>query len=180
MKTTYLIIAITLLLSLSAALYAEDQVANPPLGKTAPDFALKDLKGKKWKLSDLKGKKVVLLEFGRIICLACIEAGKDLKTLDKKYSNKGLQILNVNLDGPMWRNAVNKYAETKKVKYPILLDLEKKTMRLYKIEYIPLLVLIDREGIVRFTYQGYRKEHLKMLSEKIEDLLPKKLDKENG
>ena len=38
---------------------------GPEIGKTAPDFALKDAKGNTYHLSDFHGKKTVVLEFFR-------------------------------------------------------------------------------------------------------------------
>lgn len=171
-KLTYFTLAI-LLFVFGAAAFAED---GGLLGKEAPDFTLKDLNGKSWTLSDLRHEKVVLLEFGRVTCPACVEAGKGFKTLDEKYSNKGLQVLSINLDGPMWRKQVNDYVAREKIKYPVLRDPERKTMQSYKTEYIPLLVLVDRKGVVQFVQQGYSEDILKALSGKIEELLPKKSD----
>ncbi|RYZ26368.1 MAG: TlpA family protein disulfide reductase, partial [Chitinophagaceae bacterium] len=45
---------------------------NTMLNKAAPDFTLRDLKGKKWRLSALKGKTVVL-NFWFATCPPCIQ-----------------------------------------------------------------------------------------------------------
>ena len=52
------------------------------LNKPAPDFTLKDLTGKKWRLSQLKGKTVVL-NFWFTTCPPCIQEIPDLNELTR-------------------------------------------------------------------------------------------------
>ena len=152
---------------------AGEEPKDPLLGKPAPEIKLKDVDGKEWKLSSLKVKKVVLLDFGRSVCLPCRKTAKDLQALHEKYGKKGLQVFQVNLDGPGADKMIAEYAKEEKLTFPFLRDVEFKTAQDYKVRVIPHLVLIDRWGKVRYVHQGYQDDLIKVLSKKIEPLLPK-------
>ena len=144
------------------------------VGAKAPDFALKDRAGKEWKLSALRGK-VVLLDFGRSMCKPCRFVVKDLQTLHKEYSQKGLQVFAMNLDAremPTLPALVQEFGLT----YPILLDWKFEAAKSYGVPVIPFLVLVDKKGIVRYTHIGYAENFLQTFKTKIEPLLTEKLE----
>jgi peroxiredoxin len=70
-----------------------------------------------------------------------------------KYHRAGLVMLSVNLDDELRR--AQQMAQSLKILYPVLLDDRKTVSRLYQVETMPLTVLIDREGKVRFVQVGY-------------------------
>ena len=60
----------------------------------APDFTLKDLADKEYRLSDLKGE-IVVLQFGSSTTMPFIEQIKPIIGLTKKYRRKGVTFLTV-------------------------------------------------------------------------------------
>ena len=122
------------------------------MGAEAPDFVLRTLDEHNLRLSEYRGQ-VVLLNFWASWCGACRQAMPALNGMHAKYHQVGLVMLSVNLDDEQQR--AERMAKSLKIEFPVLLDQRKEVSRLYQAETMPLTVLIDREGKVRFTYAGY-------------------------
>lgn len=139
------VITATLLVALS--LLAFGQGKNP-----APQLALKDIKGRTFRLSDYKGK-VVLLNFWATWCAPCRAEMPDLVKWQRKYKGQGLQVIGVTYP-PEERAEVQKFIKSIKVNYPIAIG-EKETKALFdKGETLPITVVIDKQGAVREIIQG--------------------------
>lgn len=143
------------------ALFAFEQSAGAELkyigvkvGEAAPDFVLKTLDGESIRLSSYEGKKVVLLDFWATWCNVC---KKQLSTTNKdynKYRDQGFEVLSVVLNASDAKG-VRKIRKLKKLDFPILLDKQWKVSKKYGLEGpIPVMVVIDVNGIVRFTHFG--------------------------
>lgn len=171
---TWLVRAGLLALGLVALGAAEEAPPGIKTGTKAPEFTLQDLAGKTYKLQDYRGKKVVLLDFGRFTCMPCRYVVQDLQKLHQKYKDQGVQIFSVNLDGPLAAQVVPKEIEEFKLTFPVLLDKNFQVTQNYKIETIPFLVLIDLQGVVRYTHLGYTKNLQKLLADQFEKYRPKK------
>jgi peroxiredoxin len=128
------------------------------VGDTAPEFATQDTAGKNVKLSDYAGKKVVLLNFWGIRCGACLEEMPYLEEIHKKYAGKGLVTLGVDTDGVDAQMIADTLKEVGvSVSYQLLLDLEFKITDQYTNFLVPLTLVIDRGGIVRYIHTGFEK-----------------------
>jgi peroxiredoxin len=138
------------------------------VGTKAPAFTLKTLAGKPYRLADYRGKSVVVLDFGRFTCLPCRSVIQDLQKLQLKYRGKGVQIFSINLDGAMAARVVPKGIQELQVTFPVLLDTDGKVCAAYKVETIPHLVVIDRQGKVRYAHTGYEPDMRARLSQQID------------
>ena len=119
-------------------------------GKPAPAFTAKDLQGKSASLSGYKGK-VVLADFWASFCIPCVEALPFLESLHQKYGNKGLVVLGVSVDKE--KSAVSKVLKKTKVSYPMLIATPQ-VWSAYKVNRLPALVLIGRDGRIIKRYGG--------------------------
>lgn len=125
------------------------------LGQLAPDFTLKDIHGKEYKLSDFRGK-YVLFEFSASWCGWCKKEIPFLKQVYENGKDKDFVMFTINLDKnkELWQKEI----ETEKVPWLMLSDLQ--TMKggvakLYNIKGIPQIILIDKEGrIVKNNLRG--------------------------
>ena len=127
-------------------------------GDKAAEFVAKDLAGKEIKLSDYAGKKVVLLNFWGIRCGACLEEMPYLEVIAKAYADKPLAVLGVDTDGVDAKTIVETLAELKvSVSYPLLTDEEFKVTDAYTNFLVPLTIVIDKGGIVRYIHTGFEK-----------------------
>ena len=123
--------------------------ATPPSGAAAPDFALKDLTGRNQRLSEFRGE-VVVLAFWASWCGQCRGA---LQSMDEAVAaTDGAPVaLGVSLDRDASRAA--SVATALGLRFPSMLDVEQAVGRLYDVQHLPLTLLIDREGVVRGSWE---------------------------
>lgn len=124
-----------------------------PAGKAAPDWQLSDVNGKPLKLADFKGK-VVVLDFWATWCPPCRAEIPGLVALQKKYADQGLSVIGVSVDeqGP---KVVKPFIERFAINYPVVMGNEKVLTDYGGITAIPTTFVIDRQGNVVATHQGY-------------------------
>lgn len=134
----------------------------------APDFALKSLDGPNLRLKEQRGQ-VVMVNFWATWCGPCRVEMPHLARLYDKYRGSGFQLLGVNVDEDP--NAAASLAQKLGLKFPILLDTEKRVSRMYDLTTMPSTVLIDRDGKVRYVHRGYRDGFEAMYEKQIRDLL---------
>jgi len=122
------------------------------LGKEAPDFALRPVAGENIRLSEHRGE-VVVLSFWGSRCGSCgmqlAALGRSLKT----YESAGLRIFGVGIDDDPARS--REFANAQSVGFPLLLDPKKDVSRQYRIDNLPMTLLIDRSGVVRYAHRDY-------------------------
>jgi len=128
----------------------------------APDFTLRAADGKNLRLQEQRGQ-VVLVNFWATWCGPCKQEMPHLNRLYEKYRASGFVLLAVNIDEDP-RLAVG-MAQRMGLKFPVLLDGDKKVSKLYDLSSMPSTVMIDRDGRVRHIHLGYR-EGLEDLYEK--------------
>ncbi|MFH0931839.1 MAG: redoxin domain-containing protein [Candidatus Zixiibacteriota bacterium] len=121
-------------------------------GEIAPDFTLKDLNGVEKSLKEFRGK-VVLLNFWATWCSPCRIEIPSMVELYKKYNDKGLEIIGVNLDR-MDKSGVEKFSSEYNITFPILLDPTGKIATLYGITALPATFILDRNGKIQERVAG--------------------------
>jgi cytochrome c biogenesis protein CcmG/thiol:disulfide interchange protein DsbE len=125
-------------------------------GQPAPDFTLKDLDGKSWKLSDLKGKKVVMIDFWATWCNICKREMPILQKVYLEYKDKGVEFFGIALDDADKIKQIRKILVEKGVTYPVLIDQDQKVAtEVYQLAGpIPYKVVIDLNGIIVYDHVG--------------------------
>jgi len=121
-------------------------------GEITPDFTLKDLKGMEVNLKEFRGK-VVLLNFWATWCPPCRKEIPSMVELYKRYKDKGVEIIGVNLD-KIDRSGVEKFNSEYNINFPILLDPSGRVAALYGIVALPTTLLLDRKGKIRTRVTG--------------------------
>ena len=118
----------------------------------APDFAFTSSEGEHVTLDDLHGK-VVLLDFWGTWCPPCVESVPELRNLQKKYAKEpNFVIIGISSDSDEaeWRE----FTVKNKMIWPQYLDHDRRIQRAFGIHAFPTYILIDHEGIVRFSSIG--------------------------
>ncbi|HEY0682436.1 MAG TPA: TlpA disulfide reductase family protein [Steroidobacter sp.] len=140
------------------------------VGQPAPDFALRSWEGENMRLSEHSGE-VVLINFWATWCGPCRQEMPLLDEIYGKYRRAGLVLFSVNIDEQNNLDAAREMATTLRVSYPVLFDARKDVSRAYQASTMPLTVLIDREGVVRYVSEGYKLGYEARYTEKLRELL---------
>lgn len=152
-----LVVALAVLaIAIPSVSRAQDTAMRIKIGERAPEFKLKDvMTGKVVALSQFQGKKVVMLEFWATWCDICKREMPNLVKFNTAWKDKGFELLSIvlpsgNLDD------IRKIARDKKLNYAVLLDADLSVAtKLYGLAGpIPLKVVIDHKGIVRYAHVG--------------------------
>jgi hypothetical protein len=92
-----------------------------------------------------------------------------LSEVADQYKDKGVAFVAINLrETP---EQIKKFQEDKKLKFNVALDPEGTTGTDYKADAIPMLVLVDKGGIVRSVHVGYNPSIKTTLSEELDALI---------
>lgn len=153
-----LVAAITVLFALAA----------PVMASTAPDFALRSVEGANDRLSEHRGE-VVALVFWASWCGECRRELERFERLRVTYAPAGLVVLSVSLDEQ--RESAAAVAAASGIGYPVLLDASKKVSRTYRVDQLPLILLIDRHGIIRARYDALDGREERGLLVELRDLI---------
>jgi peroxiredoxin len=144
------IILVFSLLGIFACLPSEEaskeekwDIKKQSIEKKALDFALEDLNGNKIKLINYKGQGVLLV-FSTTWCSYCRKEIPQLKELYAKYKEKGLEIINIDIQES--KDRVSAFTLKHKLPYIVLLDTDGKVASMYGVRGVPTKVLISKEG----------------------------------
>jgi peroxiredoxin len=122
------------------------------VGEAAPDFSLPTLKGNFVKLSDYRGK-VVFLNIWATWCPPCREEMPSMESLYQRLKGREFEMLAVSIDR-QGKEIVGPFVAKYGLTFPVLLDSENKTYKLYGLTGIPETFIIDRNGAVIFKVIG--------------------------
>jgi thiol-disulfide isomerase/thioredoxin len=145
---------IIFLLFAGAAFFLEGTLSQAAGSKTAaPDWQLSDVDGNPVKLSDFKGK-VVILDFWATWCPPCRREIPGFVAIQKKYADKGFTVIGVSVDeqGP---SVVKPFMRQLGMNYPVVMGTPKIVVDYGGIEGIPTTFIIDRQGNVVTSFQGF-------------------------
>jgi peroxiredoxin len=158
----------TMLALVFGACAASSLASSGMEGQTAPDFELKSSTGENLRLSEYRGE-VVMINFWATWCGPCRQEMPLLDELYNRYQRVGFNLLGVNIDDDSRR--AMQMAEELGIDFPVLFDAGKEVSRLYDVEAMPVTVLVDREGRVRYVHHGYKPGYEDMYLDQIRSLL---------
>ncbi len=127
-------------------------------GGAAPEFS--GLRG--WlnspslAMTGLKGK-VVLLDFWTYSCVNCIRTLPHMKQLHQRYSGDGFLLVGVHTPEFGFEKLPENVANAVKrfgIEYPVAIDSDNVTWKLYGNQYWPRQTLVDSKGMVRWEHAG--------------------------
>ena len=128
-----------------------------PAGKPhpiAPDFTLAQIDGKPLTLSSYRGK-VVLLDFWATWCVPCREEIPHFIELQKKYADRGLQIIGVSMDDSV--DPVRPFYQEFHMNYPVVVGSAKLGESYGGVLGLPIAFVLDREGRIQAKHIGATK-----------------------
>jgi cytochrome c biogenesis protein CcmG/thiol:disulfide interchange protein DsbE len=138
--------------SLSLNSPARNPVKDTRDRKHAPEFALKDAHGTLVHLSDYRGK-VVLLDFWATWCGPCGIEIPWFREFERKYKDRGFEVLGVSMDDDGWK-AINPFVAAEKINYRIVLGDDLTGDQYGGVEALPTTFVIDRDGRIASVHVG--------------------------
>ncbi len=138
------------------------------IGKPAPDFVLKDLNGRNLRLSEYRGQ-VVLVNFWARWAGESREEMPALDRINTTYERAGLVVLGVSIDEDLQR--ARQFAGSMRLSYPVLFDTGSRIGEDYMLQKMPVTVLVDRGGVVRFMSLGFKRGDERVYLDEIRALL---------
>ena len=136
---------------------SEDMTIAPAKAKPAPKLSGGDwINSESLTLDGLRGR-VVYLEFWTFSCYNCLNTLPRVKALDAKYRDQGLTVIGV--QSPEFEREKDLATITRSVKkleieYPVVTDNEMKTWNSYGVNAWPTIVIIDKQGRIRYRHVG--------------------------
>ncbi|MDR3566827.1 MAG: TlpA disulfide reductase family protein [Syntrophobacteraceae bacterium] len=118
----------------------------------APGFTLQSIDGSTVSLSQFKGQKPVLLYFFATWCHFCQAMGPKVSALRKSTPESQLAIVAIDVGSGDSLEKVKRYEKDSGATYTVLYDQGSKVTRSYGVEGIPNIVLVDKNGDIK--YQG--------------------------
>ena len=141
------------------------------LGSTLPrkmgEFGFDLPNGRQALLSQYKGK-AILLSFFSSTCQHCQTASRFIEKLHKEFAGQGFQPIGVCFD-PMAKMLVPEFIQKQGLTFPVGAALNEQVLEYVQhpsamIPYVPMFLLIDRQGMIRAQFQaGIDEEFFKNL-----------------
>jgi thiol-disulfide isomerase/thioredoxin len=107
-------------------------------------------------ISELKGN-VVLIQFWTFACINCQRTLPYIVQWHQQYAEQGLKVIGVHTPEFAFEREINNVKnalEEHKITYPVPIDDEFKTWKVYDNNYWPHLYLADRQGNIRYDHIG--------------------------
>ncbi|MDR3638930.1 MAG: DUF2092 domain-containing protein [Isosphaeraceae bacterium] len=147
----------------------DEEAPSPLVGEAAPDVSLKLLDKGEFRLEDHRGEHVVMLDFWATWCGPCVQELPILAGVARDYKEKGVVFCAINeREEPA---DIRKFLKEKKLDFTVALDAKGEIGQAYGAQAIPLLVLIDKKGIVRSVHVGYSPSIKATLRKELDALL---------
>ena len=138
------------------------------VGKEAPDFVLRGLDGRNLRLSEYRGQVVLVNFWARWAG----DSRREMSALDRiniTYQRAGLVVIGISVDEDLRR--AQEYAVAMGVSYPILFDTGSEIGKDYFLQKMPMTILVDRAGVVRYSAVGFKRGDERVYLDQIRELL---------
>ena len=138
------------------------------VGDRARNFTLKSSLGENLRLSEQRGQ-VVFITFWAEWCSTCKAQLKALETLYQANKEKGFQVWAISLDENHEEAAL--HARDMGISFPVLYDREHDIAKAYEVDDLPLAVIVDRDGVIRYVKENYKSKYLSEYESQVSTLV---------
>lgn len=138
------------------------------IGGKAPDFTLKTLQGENLNLNEQRGK-IIVINFWASWCPPCRKEMPVLQKFYDKYQALGVSVWAVNVEQE--NQAGHNFLKGLDLTFPIFFDQSNSISKTYQVKAMPSTVIVDRDGIVRYIFRGYKDGYEKKYAKAIKKLI---------
>lgn len=145
---------------------------NAPGGYGEIGISLPDLDDNDYVLVSKTENDIHLLAFWAIWCVPCTAELAKMKGMYERLHDKGLNLYAVSIDGPDTIARVPGFASQEGWEFPVLYDSDTDVMGRYNPKGdIPFYVVLEADGSIWFSHQGYVKGDVIELEKKLTERL---------
>lgn len=131
------------------------------IGQTAPAFTLSGIDDKAYALNK-DGARLTLAVFFKTTCPTCAMTWRYLEKLHQQYRAAGLSVWGLAQDA---RDVSAEFASNRGSTFPILIDHAWSVSRAYDPQFVPTLLLIDRDRQIIDSVVAFDKAGLNRLAQ---------------
>src|SRR5215467_2908245 len=142
---------------------AHKQIQMLEAGERAPDFELRDHHGRTRLLRDLVASGPVVVAFFKTTCPVCQLAFPFLDRIHRGQATPAISIFGVSQDDAA---STREFTDEFGVTFPILFDsaeIDYPASNAYGISHVPSAFLVERDGAISWTMEGFDKQALESL-----------------
>jgi thiol-disulfide isomerase/thioredoxin len=143
--------------------------SSPKPPAVAPSFTLPGLKSEVT-LESLRGR-TVLVDFWASWCGPCRQSFPWMNDLQRRYGDRGLVIVAVNLDKD--RGLAKSFLAEVPATFTVAFDPKGATAASYKVKAMPTTFLVSPEGKLLVTHAGFDAKHAPEFEAQIAEALPR-------
>ncbi len=140
-------------LLLASAACTVDVEGRGQIGTAAPTYDAVTLEGEAFQLVDHRGE-IVLLNIWATWCPPCRQEMPHLQILHERYREEGLRVVGVSIDATGAERTVRRFLDDVGVDFLVVLDPADRASNTFGAYGVPLTLLIDRGGMVRWRHLG--------------------------
>ena len=115
-----------------------------------PDFVLPDSNGKQTAMTDFEDVRVFVVVFVGTECPIGNSYVPDLNDLQKRYSDRNVQVIGINSNLSDSAKSIAKHAKEYKITFPILVDDDQLAADLFGAERTPEVFVLDHRQHIRY------------------------------
>lgn len=152
---------------------------GPAWAENALQVALPNLQGGIFSLEEELKKGPVVFDLWATWCKPCIKALPKMQEVADAYSEHGVGVFTINVDGPRNQAKIRPFIKRHKLRLPVLLDKTNEVAKQFHLVAIPSTLVIAQDGKVVYRHQGYRPGDEEKLKEVLDELLGLKKTRES-
>lgn len=167
MKKSFVLISFLFLASI-----ANFSFKNKAAATSLPNITLEDVNGQKVNVADLgKTGKVTVISFWATWCTPCKKELTNMMDMAADWKEKNVaDVIAISIDDSRQKAKIKTYIDGAKWPYTVLLDQNQEVKRALNFQSVPFTIIIDKEGKIVNSHQGYTEGDEFELQEKVEKL----------